>query len=396
MAIEIRTPTEDHWLELVAVDARAFGWVPNEKEIAQRRPLMDLTRFRIAVDRGRIVAVVGSFALDMTLPGRATIPASGTTWVSVSATHRRQGILTRLMAALHADADDRGEPVSALFASEGGIYRRFGYGVATTTQRVTIARAAATLSSDLAVTPGAVRYATPDEARDHHPAVWERARRERPGQVSRGAAWEEFTFVQYAESQDGMTPAFHLVHDDGYAVYRIEQGWGPIPSHTLQLVELVTDTTQARIDLWHALLGVDLVGKINSSILPPDEPLKYWLTNPRAYQVTAAYDGLWVRPNDVAIAFGARTYGTVDRLVVEVDGKRWAIESDGAEASCKAVRSKPDMVTEQGALGALLLGAVSPTELAAGRRLEARNDAALHRADAFFASRPLAHCSNHF
>ena len=117
MAIEIRIPTEDHWLELVAVDARAFGWVPNEKEIAQRRPLMDLTRFRIAVDRGRIVAVVGSFALDMTLPGGATIPASGTTWVSVSATHRRQGILTRLMAALHADADDRGEPVSALFAS---------------------------------------------------------------------------------------------------------------------------------------------------------------------------------------------------------------------------------------------------------------------------------------
>ena len=53
------------------------------------------------------------------------------TWVSVAVTHRRQGIMTRLLDAVHDDIDARGEPLAALTASEGGIYERLGYGIAT-------------------------------------------------------------------------------------------------------------------------------------------------------------------------------------------------------------------------------------------------------------------------
>jgi predicted acetyltransferase len=93
-------------------------------------------------------------------------------------------------------------------------------------------------------------------------------------------------------------------------------------------------------------------------------------------------DGVWVNVRDVPTCFGARTYATDDRLVVEVDGVRHAV-GDGAVTR---VRTRPDLVTRPDALGALLLGGVSPTRLAAGRRLQARSDDVLRRAEHLFTS----------
>jgi hypothetical protein len=47
---------------------------------------------------------------------------------------------------------------------------------------------------------------------------------------------------------------------------------------------------------------------------------------------------------------------------------------------------------DHASLGALLLGGVRPSALAAGRRLESRSDAVLRRADAFFVTSPAPHC----
>jgi predicted acetyltransferase len=46
--------------------------------------------------------------------------------VVVAPTHRRRGLLTALIEAVHDQAVERGEPLAGLTASEGGIYRRFG------------------------------------------------------------------------------------------------------------------------------------------------------------------------------------------------------------------------------------------------------------------------------
>ena len=48
------------------------------------------------------------------------------------------------------------------------------------------------------------------------------------------------------------------------------------------------------------------------------------------------------------------------------------------------MRSRPDLVATPDAMGALLLGGVSPTLLANGGRLTARHDEALRRAEHFF------------
>lgn len=101
-------------------------------------------------------------------------------------------------------------------------------------------------------------------------------------------------------------------------------------------------------------------------------------------QTTTLNDGVWANVRDVKACFSACCYSTTDRLVIEVDGGRWAIDGGPDGATCSRVRSRPDLSMDHASLGALLLGGVRPSTLAAGRRLDYRNDEALRRADVFF------------
>lgn len=396
MVIEYRVPTDDEWPAMIRADARAFGFVPAEDATPDRRAAFDLDRFRIAVDAGQIIGVAGAFAFDVTLPGGPTVPASGATWVSVSATHRRRGVLTELMRLLDTQADDRGEPVSVLFASEAGIYERFGYGSATQMRWLEIDRSVARLRPGLPVDLDAVRYVEGDAARDHLAEMWERYRRTRAGEISRDAVWHDQTH-QVREKPDGdLSATFHLAHRDGYAGYRVRSNWTGRPANRLELVEFVPATDQAHLDLWATLLGVDLVATISGKNLPSDEALPWLLTDVRHAATTQFRDGMWAKVIDPSVSFGARAYGTDDRLVVEVDGVRWSIEQERGEASCRRVRTRADLVATGPAFAALLFGGARPTELAAGRRLTVRDAATLARADAFFVVGRAPHCSTWF
>jgi predicted acetyltransferase len=397
MAIAIRTPSEDQWPEMFRIDARGFGFVPDAGDLERRRPIIDLSRFRIAVERGHIVGVAGSYGFDMTLPGGTTVPGSGITWVSVAATHRRQGILTQLMDACHADADERGEPVATLFASEGGIYERFGYGIATELRGVAIDRPNARFRPGLKLDRRAVRFIDNDEALDHRERLWEPARRQRAGEVSRNAAWHQFLSDIWARPQGPAGPAFCLAHADGYVVYRITEKWAEGgPQHRLDVLDFVALTPKAHLDLWHTVTGVDLVVTIGHRSMPVDDPLPYYFTDNRVVHTTSLKDGLWANVRDVAVCFGARTYGTADRLVVEVAGKRWAIEGNEVESSCRPVRTRADLVVDHSSLGALLFGGIRPSQLLAAGRITVRSVDVARRANAFFQTWPAPHCQTHF
>ncbi len=190
---------------------------------------------------------------------------------------------------------------------------------------------------------------------------------------------------------------FYMAHRDGYASYRIEEQWNDgRPAHNMRLTEFVANTGDAHAALWHTLLSVDLVGAIISRQMPVDDPLPYLLTNPRALETTALNDGIWVNVRDVAACMSARRYGTTDSFVLEVDGQRWLLDGSPDDATCKKVRTRPDLVMDQASLGALLLGGVRPSALAAGRRLHARNSDVVRRSDAFFLTSPVPHCQTHY
>jgi predicted acetyltransferase len=397
MPITFRTAVDDDWLAICDADGRAFGIAYSPERIERARSVVDISRFELAFDGKEIVAIVGAFTMKVTLPGGAGVPMGALTWVSTATTHRRQGLLTKLMARTLADVDRRREPVAMLFASEGAIYERYGFGVASQIRVTSIDRRLAQIRPEFQPARGTVSFVSGDDALDHMTRVWARFHRLRSGEVEREAAWHRYVFEFGAAAAGSFSPAFYIAHPDGYASYRIEEQWNDgRPAHNLRISEFVANTSEAHAALWHTLLSVDLVGPIICREVPVDDPLPYLLTNPRALETTALNDGIWVNVRDVADCFSARRYGTTDQLVVEVDEQRWLIDGSPEAAGCTKVRTRPDLVMDHASFGALLLGGVRPSALAAGRRLKARNGDALRRGDAFFLTSPVPHCQTHY
>ena len=393
MPITFRTADESDWTAICHVDARNFGISYTPERIERARLIHDLSRFELALDGKEIVAIVGAYSLQVTLPGGGQVPMGGLTWVSTAATHRRQGLLSRLMSRTMDDIDRRDEPVAMLGASEGGIYERYGFGVATQLRVTAIDRRLAQLRPEFQPRRGTVRFVDGDAALDHLAEVWARFHRLRAGEVARTDAWHRFLLDLRAAPHGDVSPAIYLAHRDGYAIYHVEPKWNDgRPAHDMHIVELVAITGDAHAALWHTLLGVDLVGVITSRQVPIDDPLPYLLTDPRALQTTTLNDGVWVNVRNAAACLSTRRYGVADRLVIDVDGERWAIDGGPDGAACRRVKTRPDLVLDRASLGALLLGGVRPSALAAGRRVEARNRDALRRGDAFFLTSPAPHC----
>ncbi len=397
MSIEIRPPTDDEWPDVCRFDGRSFGFTYTPEEMDAKREAHDMARFRMAVDDDAIVALAGSYALEVTLPGGASVPMGGVTWVSTAATHRRRGLMRRVVDAVHDDIDARGEPVASLFASEGGIYERLGYGISTHVRSTSIEVHTTRLRPELVSVAGEVRYVEAPDAAPRLAEIWERYRRRRAGETARSAQDMSFLMRLRDQPDDALSPALYLCHDDGYACYRLESHWNDgHPRHRLHVIELAAATPDAHLALWRTLLEIDLIGTITSNCIAPDDPLPYMLVNQRSLRTTQLNDGVWVNVRDVAMAFAARTYRVTDRIVVEADGRRWTIEGGPEGGSCRRARTKPDLVTTHAGLSSLLYGGTLPSALVAGRRMEARSDDATARGDLFFATGRPPHCQDHY
>ena len=106
-----------------------------------------------AFDGDAIVGGAGVFPFELSIPG-GPLPCAGVTVVGVLPTHRRRGILDRMMRAQLADVRERGEPLAALWASEETIYGRFGYGLAAQDAMIRALAAHAALRRELPAARG--------------------------------------------------------------------------------------------------------------------------------------------------------------------------------------------------------------------------------------------------
>jgi predicted acetyltransferase len=138
--VEIRRADEADFAGGLAPVMHYFGHSPDDGTAERLARLLPADRMHVAREDGAIVAGASAFAFDLTVPG-GTLPAGGVTVVGVLPTHRRRGILTQLMRAQLEDLHERGEPLACLWASEGGIYERFGYGMAALCGEIDLKRA---------------------------------------------------------------------------------------------------------------------------------------------------------------------------------------------------------------------------------------------------------------
>jgi len=108
--------------------------------------------------------------------------------VSVEPTHHRRGLLRRLMEhQLRTTA----EPIAVLWASEGRIYQRFGYGMATKSAnwQINVREVELPASAE-----GELRAGVPAEVRKELREVYERKRAHQPGLSSRSDRWWDKIF----------------------------------------------------------------------------------------------------------------------------------------------------------------------------------------------------------
>ena len=366
MQPDIRRITPDLVPAFQRADSRGFG-APFDREPDDGWTNLDLERAIGAFEGADIVGIGRNYSLEVTVPGATLVPAAGVSWITVLPTHRRRGILRSMMDALLRDACEHEEAALILTASEGAIYGRFGYGVATHVLGVEIERRRVHWRDDAT---GRVRFVSPEEAAELAPVVFERVRRSRPGVVSRPDMWWE---GEWWDPRDG-APRFDVVHEgddgpDGFALYGISGSWSEGESYkTLHVRDLVAATPAASAGLWHFLTNVDLIRTIKAWNVPPDTELPWLLTDPRAMRVTSRRDFLWLRPVDVEVLLGARTYGAVGGLVLEVvdDGPargRYRLDAGPDGATCSRTDADPDLVLAADALGMVALGGIRPSVL---------------------------------
>ncbi|MEV5263818.1 GNAT family N-acetyltransferase [Streptomyces werraensis] len=351
-----------------------------------------------AFDDGRCVATFRSFAQELTVAGGAAVPADAVTNVTVSPTHRRRGLLTRMMAQDLAAAKERGDVVATLIAAEYPIYGRYGFGPATWTTEWTIDVPRAGLDPRWAGPEdgGRIDLVDAEDVRKLGPELHERLRRSQPGAVSRDELWWQLATGAVRFHATFHEP-FHVVHRSaagevqGMAAYTTDDTWGDAkqPLNTAKVKWLIGVTPAAERALWRYLCSIDWVVRVKSGYRAPDDLLPHVLPDPRAAAVTTQADWLWVRILDVVRALEARTYEAAGALVLEVAdagglaGGRYRLEAsaDGA-GTCAPTTDSPDLSLDVADLATLWLGDESAVRLAALGRVREERAGAARQADA--------------
>jgi predicted acetyltransferase len=367
-----------------AVLAAFHREVTEEERVAFRRtdePERSLAWF----DDGRIVAGTSIYTRHVTVPG-AIVPCAAVTAVGVMPTHRRRGLLTAMMRRQLDDVRAAGEPVAALWASEGAIYGRFGYGIAARNAKLTARRPVARLAAPPPVSDS-LRAGPAADHVEHMRATYERVRSERAGMLDRPRRWWEARLHDPESDRKGAQPLQALVVPEGYALYAVradrdEEG----PAGEVKIRELVAATPAARALLWDFLLDQDLTRTITWPLAPADEPLWLLLTDPFAVRLVVQA-ALWVRLVDVPAALSARRYAIDPDVVLDVcdafcpwNTGRYRL----AGGRCEPTDAEPDLALDASALGAAYLGGTLLAELAQAGRVTELRPGALARASAAF------------
>ncbi|MDP5226127.1 MULTISPECIES: GNAT family N-acetyltransferase [Arthrobacter] len=356
------------------------------------------------------VATYGTFVKNLNVGRGQEIPAHLITAVTVRPTHRRKRLLTRLMTEDLRQARDKGLAVAALTASEGGIYGRFGFGVASHERTITVD---VTSRFALRTEPsGSVELTDPRNLLELADGIFERSQQATPGSIGRARFYAMLVsgLVDHSgEESKNLRAALHYDVDgvpDGYVAYRFK-GWDSEP-HTMTVVDLVAATPDAYLGLWRFLAGLDLVERIEVEEAPLHDPLEWALTDPRCVTAKDPRDMLWLRILDIKAALEAKHYPMDGSLIFRVDdplgltGGAYRLVVVGGTAT---VTPLPDEETDESTLelslgvaelGSVYLGGVPASALADAGRIHEHAPGAVERLALFLAPERPVHCRSHF
>ncbi|PRZ13412.1 putative acetyltransferase [Nesterenkonia sandarakina] len=365
------------------------------------------------------------------------LPARLITVVTVNPSFRRRGILKHMMTSSLARAVEDGMAVAALTVSEGGIYGRFGFGVATREAniRVDLGEGQGQGFALRSKPAGRVISADPVKLDDVINTSFEAFHARTRGSIGRQQTYQMAATARWNSEDPAawnrkLRAAVHVREDGtigGYVTFKHE-GWDTEPS-TIRIGDLIAADDQSHLALWDYIAGLDIVRRATMRTAPVVDPLQSALVNPRSYKVTALADLLWVRILDVVKALEARAW-TADgsfRLELEdplgITGGSFTVRVDdgaatvtrdaagdasgtpaGAPAAnttpaAPAREATPDLPTLQlsvETLGSLYLGDFSVRTLHAAGRLKDTTAADVERIAKILDLPTVPFCATHF
>ncbi len=397
--ITIRVGEADDWAAVHDLLAFAFHeqqLTPEGRDV--EASVVEPERTLVVQDGATIVGHAAAYTRELTVPG-AIVPAAHVTLVGVAPTHKRRGLLTRMMHRQLRDIAAVGrEPIAALWASETKIYPRFGYGPAA--QRLRMDIMLREVRPPAGVAPGSadrLRLVEPKDAIAELAKVYERARPERTGWSSRDDRWWRYLLADLESQREDATSLHGVVYDTpdgptGYALWRTKSQWDRHgPNCEVQVREVVADDPAAYAALWNFLLTIDLARTATVTFAALDEPLQYLVDEPRRLGSVIG-DALWIRITDLPKALAARAYAAPVDVVLDVTDPlleqntgRWRLTAgpDG-RATCRATPDPADLACTVLELGSAYLGATSLAALAAAGTVRELTPGTLRQATVAF------------
>jgi predicted acetyltransferase len=203
---------------------------------------------------------------------------------------------------------------------------------------------------------------------------WTELRLADPKSWRRGASQKFFAVVE----RDGVP--------EGYATYRVKEGWeDSLPRAAVQPAEVVATTTEAELALWRYLHSIDLAATVEAHIVDPATPLLLGVRDPRALGARVV-DALWLRLVDVEAALRARSYTGGDSVVLEVRDEvcPWNEGRFRVGAGAGRTEDTADLALDVRDLASAYLGAFDFHRLAHAGLVEERRPGALTAASSLF------------
>ncbi|MFE5943810.1 GNAT family N-acetyltransferase [Streptomyces sp. NPDC056480] len=402
MTVDVRAVTESEFPDWQRALRTGFLNTPvvSEEVVADRLPHLDLARTLGAYDRGRTVATFRSFRQEVSTVGGGSLTADAITQVTVAPTHRRRGLLSRMMGADLAAAKERGDAIATLIAAEYPIYGRYGFGPASSTAAWSVDVGRTGLDPRRSGRPedgGRIDLTDADEIRKVGPEVYGRLGLVRAGVTDRTPrGWDVGT--GRAVSDGPWQEPYYAVYRaesgevEGYVAYTADDKWDDAkqPMNTATVRDLIAVTPAAERALWHYLCSVDWITTVRSGYRAPDDPLPLLLPDPRAAKLLTYADMLWVRVLDVVRVLEGRTYPVTDGLVLDLRdgggfaGGRYRLDASPDGVSCVRTDGSADLAFDIAELGVLAFGDESAVRLTRLGRVEELTAGAAARADLLF------------
>lgn len=397
MTIDVRRVREeefDAWSDAIDV---GFFMPQSRGDGPRRRQWFDIERCWGAFDADTPVGTLRTLELELTVPGGAFVPLAGVSAVTVAATHRRKGLLSRMMAGELGAAKDRGEAIAGLYAAEYPIYGRYGFAPGTTTAHWHLDARAATFIREL---PGEIERVDLDTAAKEAGPLYDRVRALTPGAVNRTRAmWENKLDLVPREGESVPKDVLHALCRDergevvGFVRYKFgaERWTHERPDNAVEALDLFAVNVEYEARLWKYLADHDWVTEVHAKVMRREDELwRELLVNRRAAWADDQADGQWIRILDTAAALAARRYEVPGRVVLRVvDGHgcadgTFALEGGPEGATCDPSTDSPDVTLSAAVLGSIYLGGFTAGRYAALGLLDEHRPGAAARLSAMF------------